>query len=150
MGRAIRTDASNPEKKAFILENEDKLPYIRYLIDNRMLWMDIDDALEPNIEDFRYEDEASYKDSMSRVFEQFNVPEEFKREVPIFESKQQYAVLLFKFYSESGSDQPHFPLFLTRENKRQVVRFYNFLSAKIEKWRDTVKDHREMIKTASQ
>ena len=51
MGRAIRHDPADTLKRAFCVEVDDTLPNIRYKIDNRWLFSDVSDALEPLVDD---------------------------------------------------------------------------------------------------
>ena len=60
-GRAIRRDKDNDNKKAYIVPVEDNLPNIRYRFDNRWLYSDISDALEPEVIDETYSDKTTFK-----------------------------------------------------------------------------------------
>jgi len=53
IGRVVRVPENNSNAKAFVIEIVDKLPNISYRIDNRWLFAEISDYLEPLIEDIR-------------------------------------------------------------------------------------------------
>ena len=53
IGRVVRRPENNPTANAFVIEIVDKLPNISYRIDNRWLFAEISDFLEPLIEDIK-------------------------------------------------------------------------------------------------
>jgi len=53
IGRVVRRPENNLSAKAFVIEIVDKLPNIFYRIDNRWLFAEISDYLEPVIEDIK-------------------------------------------------------------------------------------------------
>ena len=148
VGRAVRKNPLQPQKKAFVVEIHDKLPNISYLIDNRMLYMDIDDSLEPEVVDFQYQDESGFVEAIKEINSRFNVPAEFEL-TPNFRIGSRYSVLLFKFFKGAG-DHPHLPLLLDNENRQKIIRFYNFMASRIELSAKTNEDFNRAIKIASQ
>lgn len=54
IGRVVRTPQNHKTAKAFVVEIVDKLPNISYRIDNRWLFSEISDYLEPRIIDVKY------------------------------------------------------------------------------------------------
>ena len=73
MGRAIRHDPNNDAKTAYVIEIEDTLPNIRYRIDNRWLYAEISDALEPAVEDREYADVNGLNELLKGIYEQYGV-----------------------------------------------------------------------------
>ncbi len=53
IGRVVRTPEGVEAARAFVIEIADNLPNISYRIDNRWLFSEISDYLEPSIEDVR-------------------------------------------------------------------------------------------------
>lgn len=53
VGRVVRTPENDKSAKAYVIEIVDKLPNISYRIDNRWLFSEISDYLEPRIEDVK-------------------------------------------------------------------------------------------------
>lgn len=145
IGRAIRRNPQDETKSAFILEVVDDLPNIRYRIDNRWLYSDISDALEPAVEDVSFSDAASFADELTAVYERFNVPMEH-RAIPKYDNRNRYSLLLFREYAGPGS-YIHRPILINNDNRLSVSNFYNFLSermhdfAKIEANAKSVLEH---------
>lgn len=54
IGRAIRTPGDEHDDKAFVVEFEDDMPNIHYRIDNKWLFADISDQLEPEVVELDY------------------------------------------------------------------------------------------------
>ena len=133
MGRAIRHDPDDGAKTAFCVEVADTLPNIRYRIDNRWLFSDVSDALEPAVIDYEYGSEADLHDRFGEVYDEYDVPEEH-RVFSSFDPDDRYTMLLFKRYL--GPDQyRHFPLVVNNENRLKVSNFFNFLSERMSGFR---------------
>ena len=133
MGRAIRHDPENPSKTAFCVEVDDTLPNIRYRIDNRWLFSDVSDALEPVVIDRNYENQTTLHDRFRELYEEFEVPNE-DRVFPPYHPHDRYTMLLFKRYR--GPEQyKHFPLVVTNENRLKVSNVFNFLSERMASFR---------------
>jgi hypothetical protein len=133
MGRGIRLNPADPLKKAFCVEVDDDLPNIRYRIDNRWLFSDVSDDLEPAVVDIEYGTETQFKDSLENLFEQFCVPTD-QRHTPTYDINQRYSVLLFKRYL-APENYVHFPLVITNDNRLQIGNFFNFLSARMQRFK---------------
>jgi superfamily II DNA or RNA helicase len=129
MGRAVRRDPANDSKAAYVLEVVDSLPNIRYRIDNRWLYAEISDALEPAVEDREYCSATAFQSLLNTVYEDYNVPQEL-RLLPEFDERQRYALLLFKVFLGPTS-YCHIPIVSDRNNRLQVSNFFNYMSARI-------------------
>jgi superfamily II DNA or RNA helicase len=130
IGRAVRLDPENPEKEAFILEVIDDLPNIRYRIDNRWLFSDISDALEPAVEDEAYTSIEELPARIQAVFDRYQVPAS-ERELPPITSRDRVSVLLFKVYDGPASCH-HLPIVITNDTRQDAANFFNFLSARMQ------------------
>jgi hypothetical protein len=133
MGRAIRLDTNDPLKKAYCVEIDDKLPNIRYRIDNRWLYSDVSDALEPAVIDRDYGTEGELKAVLDAAYDEYHVPAEY-RQFPVFQIDERYTLLLFKIYRAPGN-YAHFPLVITSENRLKVTNVFNFLSERMESFK---------------
>ncbi len=133
MGRAIRLDIADPLKKAYCIEVEDDLPNIRYRIDNRWLFSDVSDELEPAVVDIEYGTETQFNNAIESLFDQFGVPPD-QRHTPPYDINQRYSVLFFKRYLAPGN-YAHFPLVITNDNRLQIGNFFNFLSARMQRFK---------------
>ena len=88
MGRAIRHDRSDPLKKAFSRQrSSDELPNIRYRIDNRWLFSDVSDALEPAVIDKEYGTEKEFIAAHTSIYDEYNVPSDH-RTIPAYDKDQ--------------------------------------------------------------
>ena len=129
MGRAVRRDPANDAKRAYVLEVVDSLPNIRYRIDNRWLYSEISDALEPAVEDREYSSSPEFTSTLNSIFDAYNVDPNF-RVVPDFDDKQRYGLLLFKVFL-GPSIYCHIPILIDRDNRQRVSNFFNYMSARI-------------------
>lgn len=129
MGRAIRHDPNDSLKKAFCVEIEDTLPNIRYRIDNRWLYSDVSDALEPAVIDEEYGTAKDFAGVFTALYDRYNVPAGH-RKIPAYDRDQRYTMLLFKRYLSPGN-YVHFPLVVTNGNRLQVSNMFNFLSERM-------------------
>jgi superfamily II DNA or RNA helicase len=131
MGRAIRHDPDNAAKRAYVLEVVDELPNIRYRIDNRWLYAEICDALEPAVEDRTYSSDEELSSVLTNIYDSFNANEEDRQFfTPTEEERNRYSLLLFKVYN-GNNNYRHIPLLIDKFNRVDVSRFYNYLSARI-------------------
>ena len=130
MGRAVRLDPDNRDKQAFVLEVVDELPNIRYRIDNRWLFSDISDALEPAVVDVTYPGFHALPGALESLFDKYSVPAGL-RGLPPISSRDRVTVLLFKFYVGQGVFQ-HIPIVVTNDTRPAAANFFNFLSSRMD------------------
>ena len=126
LGRAIRHQPGHDDKKAYVLEVEDQLPNIRYRINNRWLFSDISDALEPAVIDRTYRDEDDFIDELRQLAADFYIPDGFLEDIR-FDDAHRYSVLLFKKYVAENTFH-HEALLLTNENRTRVSNAFNYIS----------------------
>ena len=129
IGRAVRMNPHDSEKEAFVIEVSDNLPNIRYRIDNRWLYSDISDLLEPNVIDIKYATPEKIADEIRDAFDKYNVALA-NRIIPDFRSRDRITMLLFKTYI--GDDRyAHVPLVITNDTRQAAAAFFNFLASRI-------------------
>jgi superfamily II DNA or RNA helicase len=131
MGRAVRIDPNNGAKEAYVLEVVDTLPNIRYRIENRWLYSDVSDLLEPDVIDAYYSSPAELRDKIGQVFEQFDVPVRY-RSLPAFSTRDRITMLLFKFYVAEDKYE-HVPLLISNDTRQAAAALFNFLAARMDK-----------------
>lgn len=131
VGRAVRRDPENPEKRAFVLEVVDDLPNIRYRMDNRWLFSDVSDALEPKVEDILYSDKASFEARLAELRERFVIPADASL-FPDWNTDERYTLLLFKRYL-GGGKYGHMGVQITSANRLQIGNAFNYLSERMPK-----------------
>lgn len=130
MGRAIRHDPADPLKKAFCVEVADKLPNIRYRIDNRWLFSDVSDTLEPSVIDTTFGSAEQFKERLTEIYQKYSVPMEH-RKYPAFDVDQRYTMLLFQRYLAPGK-YAHFPTVISNDNRLRVSNMFNFISERMQ------------------
>lgn len=129
MGRAVRIDPKNLEKEAFVLEVVDELPNIRYRIDNRWLFSDISDLLEPQVEDIFYGTDDDLRTKIDDVFQKYQVGSAH-RTVPEYTARDRITMLLFKTYVGNGQYR-HIPLVITNDTRQAASNFFNLLASRM-------------------
>lgn len=144
IGRAVRHDPNDDLKRAYIIEIQDELPNIRYRIDNRWLYADISDALEPAVIDKEYGSDEELVAILSELYVSYNVPKEYQPELKI-EPNSRYGLLLFRVYLK-GKKFGHFPILIDNDNRLQISNFFNFYS---EQMRDFVAKKYNLSKVLS-
>lgn len=132
MGRAIRHNPDDLSKKAYIIEVVDELPNIRYRIDNRWLYADISDSLEPAVRDEVYSSGIQFIQKLGALYDEYSVPDAI-REVPEYDEQARYSILLFKRYVSPGIYR-HLPILIDRSNRLAVTNMFNFLSERMAGW----------------
>lgn len=129
MGRAVRLDPNDPDKSAFVVELVDDLPNIRYRIDNRWLYSDISDVLEPAVEDRYFARFEDLPEVVETVLAEHDVPEAL-RVTPEIRQRDRVSALLFKVYEGHGT-YGHVAIVITRENRTAVANFHNFIAVRM-------------------
>lgn len=129
IGRCIRVDKANPLKKAFIVEVVDELPNIRYRINNRWLFSEISDALEPAVEDRVFSSAEEFKAVISEICKAYDVgTDDFV--IPEWDKSMRYSLLLFRSYV--GNDQyRRLPILIDGRNRSAVSNWFNYLSERM-------------------
>jgi len=136
IGRAIRAKKEGQQERAFIVEFEDDMPNVRYRIDNKWLFADISDELEPEIIEKDYSSFSNLKVIFDELKDKFHldlwshtIAEE---SVEASESK---SILLYNS-TESLRAQSWKSIVLTPSNRRAYSRIFNVLSARREEYKE--------------
>jgi superfamily II DNA or RNA helicase len=132
VGRAVRRDPDNLEKAAYVVEVVDDLPNIRYQMDNRWLFSDISDDLEPSVQDESYCSAGEFTRKLFEVCDRHNV----RGGAPDFGEwsiDSRYSLLLFKRYAGDGLYE-HVALPISPESRDGIRNAFNFLSERMEKY----------------
>jgi len=136
LGRAIRHDPEDSSKHAYVVEVEDRLPNIRYRIDNRWLFSDMSDVLEPSVDDREFGTPEEFKDVLKAVFDEYRVEEHFRCDLP-FNPANRTTILLFKYTSQT-SQLASIPIIIGNDTRLTVANMFNFLSQRMRKFAYTV------------
>lgn len=132
IGRGIRHNQEDSSKRAYVVEVEDELPNIRYRIDNRWLFSDISDVLEPAVDDLEFSTPDQFKALLNMLFDEYKVEKKYRYDLN-FNPKDRITMLLFKYES------PHkgfvwLPIVMDRETRPIVSNMFNFLSPRMQKF----------------
>jgi superfamily II DNA or RNA helicase len=146
IGRAIRVDPTNADKTAYIVEVEDDLPNIHYRINNRWLFSDISDTLEPEVRDEYFANTEDLKRTLESLYSEMSVPEKL-RVYPQVERGIRYSLLLFRYYVGDGQYE-HIPIMIANENRQKVSNWFNFLSERLASYRTREFNGEEAMRSA--
>ena len=128
-GRALRINPENSEKVAHIVEIIDELPNIRYRIDNRWLFSEISDWLEPEVVDHSYSSQTELLELNQAIISEYELPELNLKKLPL-NGAGQLELILFKYYKSADSNT-HIALPLTTPERHSYIRFFNALSERL-------------------
>ena len=129
LGRAVRIDPNNNAKEAYVVEVVDNLPNIKYRIDNRWLYSDISDQLEPDVIDVFYPHSEALPEKITEIFDTFRIRPEY-RIIPPYSSRDRITMLLFKVYA--GNDKyNHIPVLITNETRQAATGFFDFIATRM-------------------
>lgn len=128
-GRALRLNQAKPDKKAYIVEIVDELPNIRYRIDNRWLFAEISDWLEPEVVDFACNSTAEIVELNKTIISNYGLDNLNLTDLPR-NGADQIELLLFKFYEGNGQYK-HVYLPLTTPERSAYIQFFNALSERL-------------------
>lgn len=137
LGRVVRNPGQSSENSANVLELEDDLPNVNYRIDNRWLFADISDFLEPIVIDEKCLDLKSFKVKVKSILKEHNVSKKYLSKIPSNEDFDDDSILLFSPSGKIKEDSIWYPIFITPENRLHYVQIFNQLSNNIESYRKT-------------
>ena len=132
VGRGVRIDPENPSKRSYIVEVVDELPNIRYRIDNRWLFSEISDFLEPRVTDIFVGTSTQFTTAVEQLYERYAVDARY-RDMPNWSVTNRYSLLLFRYYASKETDK-HIAIMIDNTNRRAVSNWFNFLSRNMEKF----------------
>lgn len=128
-GRALRLNQAKPDKKAYIVEIVDELPNIKYRIDNRWLFAEISDWLEPEVIDYTCNSTAELVELNKTITSSYGLNNLNLTDLPR-NGADQIELLLFKFFKGNG-EYSHVYLPLTTPERSAYIQFFNALSERL-------------------
>ena len=131
LGRAVRIDPENEGKEAYVIEVEDVLPNITYRIDNRWLYSDISDLLEPEVLDISYTSNRDLEREIKNIFRDQLVIAKYES-IPNFLDRDRITLLLFKVYL-GNKKYGKIPLLISNSTRQSAAGFFNFLADRMDK-----------------
>jgi superfamily II DNA or RNA helicase len=129
IGRCIRVNKNDLLKKAFVVEVEDELPNVRYRINNRWLFSEISDTLEPAVEDRSFSSAEEFKEVLTNLWAEYgaDVPQS---SFPVWDKSKRYSALFFKYFARDRQYK-HLGILIDNNNRTDVSSWFNFLSERM-------------------
>jgi superfamily II DNA or RNA helicase len=128
-GRALRLNQAKPDKKAYIVEIVDELPNIKYRIDNRWLFAEISDWLEPEVVDYACNSTTELVELNKTIISNYGLDSLNLTDLPK-NGADQIELLLFKYYVRKDQYK-HVYLPLTTPERNAYIQFFNALSERL-------------------
>ncbi|MEM0143491.1 MAG: helicase-related protein, partial [Candidatus Parvarchaeum sp.] len=129
VGRAIR---GSENKKAYVLDIVDALPNYIYRIDNRWLFGDISDCLEPIVIEEKYESSEELARKLEDIAIKNNLNETYAKRLKNLKVYDEFSVLLFCSDPKITEKTVWLPLAITPDNKNKYIDKFNMLQNNIE------------------
>ncbi|MFC1454765.1 DEAD/DEAH box helicase [Candidatus Undinarchaeota archaeon] len=141
VGRVVRNPEEGHGEDVYVVEVCDNLPNIGYRIDNRWLFADISDVLEPKVIDAEFYDLGSFRKNIKKILKEHNVSEGYikKIEKQISDNKldlESISLLLYNPLKESSIKQNNGwkPFLITSRNRDTYIPLFNTLSNNISRY----------------
>ena len=129
IGRVVRNPESG-HRKAFVLEMVDKLPNVRYRIDNRCLFSEISDYLEPEIIDILFSNKFDLQMKIKKIFIKYNVENKYYSYLSKIQAKNMSMLLLNDIPDDFNNTWQ--PLLFTTDKKNIYTNAFNMISNNID------------------
>jgi superfamily II DNA or RNA helicase len=141
IGRAVRNPSPLNLNKSYVLEFEDNLPNAVYHIDNKWLFADISDFLEPIVLEECCHSLEDFKERIIKIMNQHNVDKKYLDIIiNIKENWDTISLLLLKPTSSENYGK-WIPLIFEEKNRKEYTRIFNFISDNIDKLFDLYPDY---------
>jgi superfamily II DNA or RNA helicase len=130
VGRVVRNPGSTKNVKAYVIEVSDELPNFVYRVDNKWLFADISDYLEPKVFDISYSDINDFRFRLNKIYESHNVPIEYREALPAEYDPQDISLMLLK-PTKRNNLQTWIALLFTPERRDVFTQTFNHISENI-------------------
>lgn len=132
IGRAVRNPSSFGLSKSYVLEFEDNLPNAVYHIDNKWLFADISDFLEPIVLEEHCFNTKDFISKIMKILELHNVDKKYFEIVKDIKENWDLTSLLLLKPTRSESYGKWIPLIFEGKNRKEYTRIFNFISDNID------------------
>ncbi len=140
IGRVVRAPENNLNATAYVIEIVDKLPNISYRIDNRWLFAEISDYLEPAIEDIKQSWPISTILTFLRLFTlRAKLSDLSSNEVLSLLIGRRINLLLFNDVPQNKFGK--WRILSLPEDKKERIKFFNDLSENIDEYHNKNHDY---------
>ncbi len=132
VGRAIRTPNQSSSNLAYVVEFEDDMPNIHYRIDNKWLFADISDRLEPQVIEKDYNSSVEFSNIIDQINAEYNIVLDKKLiEEACNGDYEQISILVYNSTQLLREDAWKFILF-NPNNYRAYSKIFNVLSNRVQ------------------
>ncbi len=135
VGRAMRTPDVAKNSYAYIVEFEDNMPNIRYRINNKWLFADISDVLEPIVIEKECYSVDNFHEIYQGILDQHVIKKSFAESIASREDIETKNVLLYN-PTESLKDTAWSFIPINNDNRDKYLRLFNTLSINIDRYHD--------------
>ncbi len=140
IGRVVRNPGEKLAK-AHVIEITDKLPNVLYRIDNRWLFAEISDFLEPEIHDIKgIWPIRIFKIFYSLILHKAKIKDLSRKEIFEILLGKKISLLLFND-TENPKDNNSWRIFSIKENDEERIKMFNEISENIEVYSEKNHDH---------
>lgn len=134
VGRVVRNPEEEGERDIYVVELADDLPNINYRIDNKWLFADISEYLEPIILEEEYDNKKLLHNKINEIFKNYNVEKTYLKKIGSLKPDNHLRILLFTANSNIDKNTIWKPLIITKSNKDHYIKIFNELSNNIDKY----------------
>ena len=133
IGRGIRAANSKNGKSAYIVEFTDILPNVKYRIDNRWLYSDISDELEPEVIDINFNNKKTLKAKLNN--QKYLTPNSKKTILEIENLEEIGEKNIFVYNPVSWSSEEKWKnIIVSNENRNEFLKIFNQMSYTVNNW----------------
>ena len=136
VGRAIRSPNQSTSNLAYVVEFEDDMPNIHYRIDNKWLFADISDRLEPQVIEKDYNSSVEFSNIIDQINALYNIVlDKESIEEACNGDYEQISILVYNSTQLLRDDAWKFILF-NPNNYRAYSKIFNVLSNRVQDFPD--------------
>lgn len=134
VGRVVRNPHESQGSKAYVMELVDDLPNISYRIDNKWLFADISDYLEPVVIEEGISDEKKFPNRIKDIFKEHNIDKKYFKKIKDLGNPEEVSLMLLCSTEKVGEDSKWKPLIIYKENRERYVKVFNRISNNISRF----------------
>ena len=139
IGRVVRNPGDKKTSKARVVEFVDNLPNFVYRIDNKWLFADISDYLEPKVIEVFYSTRTELKNTINKCLSDYNVLPEYIEQISDFGSDLVSLMLLKPTLSEQ--ENRWIPLLFNVKNRELYTHTFNEICNNINEYQDIEQEY---------
>lgn len=134
IGRVVRNPLESGEHDIYVVELTDDLPNINYRIDNKWLFADISEYLEPIIIEKEYYNKKSLKETILSIIKEHRLEERYIDKLNNIKENEYMRILLFSANRVIDENSKWWSIIINEDNKKSLINIFNVLSNDIDKY----------------